>query len=544
MQLNGRRVVQMTKYLVCGVTIFCASWMVCVSEWRAAGAWGGRAWGRRARAPPPTMRTIVAYSEEAPAGERPCPVACDRLPELPDVPAANWSWSRERGAPPAWQAVRGASTLLYRAYYDDRFPVPYVRILAKFPGRRFPEEVKLYCRTHRKSSDNTKDITSIEVVTAETREIWYSTWDLGSNYIETPLLLSCPLTDPLDGPSTVSIVTETCEDASNAFIIQPNENKGYERKFTVCVKDLLFEKDISRDLVEWIEANRVLGVEKIDVYVDKVSKATENILEHYRSTGFLRLYNVPINHSSQQNINTLWQRRRDHLISLNDCLYRNLKESEFIIPLDIDEIILPKIADNLLGLTRRLINSGWNTSQESALVQNVFFFDHIQNSDKKNLKTNASELYLKRDSVRLRDNSVDIASNEILYDSDYVFSEKYRARCGEDLLIPKLLRHTRRSPHVGLYEHPKSLMVTRLVLLAFNHYPLASRVGPLVRPMHWLAPFSEVQLNHYKASCNSALVSCDKYLRNTQPDRNALRLRRRVLRALSAAPCLAHDGIN
>lgn len=88
MQLNGRRVVQMTKYLVCGVTIFCASWMVCVSEWRAAGAWGGRAWGGRARAPPPTMRTIVAYSEEAPAGERPCPVACDRLPELPAVPAA------------------------------------------------------------------------------------------------------------------------------------------------------------------------------------------------------------------------------------------------------------------------------------------------------------------------------------------------------------------------------------------------------------------------------------------------------------------------
>lgn len=375
----------------------------------------------------------------------------------------------------------------------------------------------LFCQTRAfKSSEE-----SIEVVAAKPLEMWWHEWDATSSTVETPLLLSCPLTDGLYGVSVVSIVTEPCDDPTNAFVLKPiNEISKYKRTFTICVKDMHFNNDIVRSLVEWIEVNKILGVNLIDVYIDEISEDTKNVLLSYKDKDYVRLFHVPTKYSPNR---PLWQRRRDHLITYNDCLYRNLAESEYIIPLDIDEILLPKIAFNLPDLLTRLRSYGWNPKEYSAiLVQNVFFFDFMQGVHKykfTNSNSNKSKIYVKRDDVRIRgtmdvyidkieleDDSNSLRTNE-LTDLDNVNNEniKYQKyQCDKVIPVPKLSQHIIRSAlvsPVGYYS--KSMMLTRRVLTAFNHYPLANLGSAGFTG--WSAPFSEVQLNHYKV-CKISII--------------------------------------
>lgn len=356
------------------------------------------------------------------------------------------------------------------------------------------------------------------MVAAKPLEIWWHEWDATSTEVDTPLLLSCPLTEPLYSSSVVSIVTLPCDDPTNAFSLYPNTSeKKSLRKFTICVKDMNFDKDISKNIVEWIETNRILGVDIIDMYIDKLSQETKAVLEYYKDKGYVRLFSVPIRNKGER---SLWQRRRDHIITYNDCLYRNIKESEFIIPLDVDEVILPKKAENLSELLQRLSTFGWGSSLHSAImIRNVFFFDFMQGKYKKTADSSKSKIYTKRDNVRIKaSENVDIGDIELADDVDSISNEvidvtdklmlDYKMRCENELRVPKIGRHFISSAIVSpIGSYTKSLMVTKKVLTAFNHYPLASLGNAGFAG--WPAPFNEVQLNHYKVRKSTFMIPCD-----------------------------------
>lgn len=386
----------------------------------------------------------------------------------------------------------------------------FTHIYISFTGRNYSSEDTLFCQTRTRNGDLNED--TVEVVTAKPLEIWWHKWDIALSEVDTPLLLSCPLTEPLYGPSVVSVVTEPCDDPTNAFRLEPDKKKNKStRTFTICVKDMHFDKDISQSLVEWIEINKILGVDLIDMYVDEVTEQTKRVLLHYQDKGLVRLFDVPIKHKSER---SLWQRRRDHVITYNDCLYRNIKESEYIVPLDVDEVVLPKIAETWPELLYRLNKYGWNSSERSSImIQNVFFFDFMQDIDKysKEGKGVKNKIYVKRDDVRIK-KSINLEvdeielivdsnnlSNEVIDDNeeDALLYEKYKSRCGSELTTPKLAKHIVSSAvisPIGYYS--KSWMLTNKVLTAFNHYPLKSLGAS--SSVGWSAPFSEVQLNHYK----------------------------------------------
>ncbi|XP_038209823.1 uncharacterized protein LOC119830763 isoform X2 [Zerene cesonia] len=388
----------------------------------------------------------------------------------------------------------------------------------------------------------------VEVVAAKALEIWWHDWDKSSSEVDTPLLLSCPVREPINENSIVSVVTEPCEDPSNGFNIKPNGNVKYIRSFTVCVKDMNFREDVSHSLTEWIETNKILGADLVDIYVDSVNKNTETVLLRYQSAGFVRLFQVPIKNTIQR---TLWQRRRDHIITYNDCLYRNIIESKFIIPLDIDEILLPKIAYTWHGLLKRLPFLGWDPYQHSAiLVKNVFFFDFMQDLYKNkaiSITRNNNKIYVKRDDVRIDDpnnfnvNEIELedGTNSLSKENknDYIAINAYDSGCLKAIPLPKIARSIISSATISpLGHYSKSFMLTKRVLTAFNHYPLAS-IGA-TGFTGWAAPLTEVQLNHYKESCNETIIAeCWQYVKRTKVDRSALRLKRRLTRAVADALC-------
>lgn len=150
----------------------------------------------------------------------------------------------------------------------------------------------------------------------------------------------------------------------------------------------------------------------------------------------------------------VWQKRRFEVVTYNKCLYQNLN-SRFVVPLDIDEVIVPKTVKKWKDLVRDLDNS-----YASLITRNVYFF-------KRNSNRNNRPFFL----------------NE--------------------------LRRTKIPSGKG--ENGKSFISTKSALTVFNHYALH-----LLRPgatNEYFIPFAEAQLNHYKESCDQVIFpDCLRYL--------------------------------
>ena len=73
-----------------------------------------------------------------------------------------------------------------------------------------------------------------------------------------------------------------------------------------------------------------------------------------------------------------WQRRRLEVLPYNHCLYHNMKTFNFIIPLDVDEIIFPISDANWSGLMDRVLykQHALLDTVASFAAQNVYFFNH------------------------------------------------------------------------------------------------------------------------------------------------------------------------
>lgn len=74
------------------------------------------------------------------------------------------------------------------------------------------------------------------------------------------------------------MTTKPCLRGGNNFLITGDKENSLHT-FTVCVKPLDFLEDISERLIQWIEINRILGAEKIEIYVKNVGENVWKILK-------------------------------------------------------------------------------------------------------------------------------------------------------------------------------------------------------------------------------------------------------------------------
>ena len=127
--------------------------------------------------------------------------------------------------------------------------------------------------------------------------------------------------------------------------------------FCKNISDLVgIERNID-DLVEWIETNRVLGVEMFTVYVHSIDVSRRKVLEYYRSLNIMEIVNW-----------TLYEKRPkypdkpvvedvfyyEQLAAVNDCLHRNKGRSVHTMMTDLDEIIFPRKDSTLVEMIHRL----------------------------------------------------------------------------------------------------------------------------------------------------------------------------------------------
>lgn len=134
---------------------------------------------------------------------------------------------------------------------------------------------------------------------------------------------------------------------SNLLVVQNTSAVSYTRRFTVCLTPLNFRYSRAYEIVEWIELNRILGAEKFTIYNYSSEYNVQKVLEHYSAKGLAEVlqWNIPLvvdtwPPTTKPEIHYFAQ-----LAALQDCLYRNKGESEFIVNEDLDEFIIPRGAN-------------------------------------------------------------------------------------------------------------------------------------------------------------------------------------------------------
>lgn len=240
-----------------------------------------------------------------------------------------------------WQVTNttNGTFYLFNAYYDDRDAVngSVVRILGLI--NRIRPIVKTYCQMW---FFGMLDPISSEV--HEYRVLWPDSWGENKDGAP-PYLISCK--NPLERqgliPTHVSLVQGKCDKANNIFAVVNNRpEEGKKKLFLVALRGLNFDDDISMLLIEWAEMLKILGVDKVEAYVEKVHLNVIKVLEYYRKSGFFIVKFIKFPHEfPHKRSESFYQWLQNDLIPYHDAFYENCYEYEFMVPMDVDEFIMP-----------------------------------------------------------------------------------------------------------------------------------------------------------------------------------------------------------
>ncbi|XP_066583234.1 uncharacterized protein [Prorops nasuta] len=435
---------------------------------------------------PPGTRSIVAYSwarrlalDYRPSKE------CDSngtygraLLNAFELPSAKWL-----------ETIPGR-LFLYSGHLDLRVAgYPSLRVIGVKRGPLATSS--LFCTVWYEREGSTRSM-SVEALVSR---IWLDEWGGNvDNY--TGILVSCQL--PLDSMrvSRVYVGAEPChENPSQSIAISPNAAEAKRnRQFTLCIKGLDFDEDISEKLVAFIELHRILGAKLFYFYVFNVHKNVLKVLKLYEKSRLVKSFNLtlpgdlPNEKNSRRRFlaENIWTKRRMELVPYNHCFYENLHRSEFIVPIDIDEAIVPARRASwvqlLLDEKRKLGKTFKDFASYS--VRNAYFFPELQN------KTLGGSSNLLKSSGK-----------SLLGNPDYLDTVRTASISPEG-------------------DSVKSFISTRRALTVHNHYALTT-LDPSTRRAHHLDPRDA--LKHHHRACDNKLLDCDLLMEDTEVDQSVLR---------------------
>ncbi|XP_031427090.1 uncharacterized protein LOC116221360 [Clupea harengus] len=148
------------------------------------------------------------------------------------------------------------------------------------------------------------------------------------------------------------------QNANLTFLtIQNREVKeSFKYNFTVCISNLFQEYNNALQFAQTMEVYKLIGVQRVVIYNTSCGPDVEKILKYYRKEGMLEVVPWPIDKFLPPS--TGWKYDLHHgdmhyygqLTTLNECIYRYMYQSKYLLLNDIDEIIMPYNHANLENL--------------------------------------------------------------------------------------------------------------------------------------------------------------------------------------------------
>jgi len=281
------------------------------------------------------------------------------------------SLTQHAGWDGVWQPVNGTAHkfYVYSAFYDNR-DKPMVRVIA---ATKTKKSDKVWCKLYFKD----RQPVLVQAGTNAIRENW--------NLKYSAAFLTCILPNKtLEAPVSLSIVAKLNLPASNQLSVHYHQTgivPTNNSRIGVCVKPIHFNFNKTFQFIQFIELNMLLGVSRFTLYNGTangtMSAEMSCVVRHYVREGIVQLLPWTLNLESQKEIRT-----EGLFAALNDCLYRNMNDFQYLMLIDFDEYIIPhqdmNLLDMITNLSKRvLIQSGKTIlpSQVSSYsFQNSFFY--------------------------------------------------------------------------------------------------------------------------------------------------------------------------
>ncbi|KAI5628980.1 hypothetical protein C0J50_2469, partial [Silurus asotus] len=169
-----------------------------------------------------------------------------------------------------------------------------------------------------------------------------------------------------DNVTHVTISAEASDEMSdvNNLHLLPIKNKvineSFKYNFTVCISNLFGNYNNVLQFVQTMEMYKLLGVQHVIIYNTSCGSDLEKLLQHYEKEGILEIVPWPIDQFLTPSVG--WNIALDkgdiqyygQLVTLNECIYRQMYKSKYVLLNDIDEIIMPYKYANLALLMEAL----------------------------------------------------------------------------------------------------------------------------------------------------------------------------------------------
>ncbi|KAG0715300.1 hypothetical protein GWK47_012269 [Chionoecetes opilio] len=250
---------------------------------------------------------------------------------------------------------------VYSAFYDDRKG----RIIRVVGATQTKKGDRVWCKYWYNNSSTLIVNGAIKII----RENW--------NLKFSACFIACPLTiyrhgkQPIPPPESVSLMADPGGNATNKLrVLNLDVVKDEVREtFAVCVKPLHFDYNNVNQMIEFVELNRLLGVEHFTLYNHTVGPGVDCVLRHYAAQGVATILPWKLDIKSQKEIRT-----EGLFAALNDCLYRQMYRHRYVLMIDLDEYIVPHANASLPALLRYLHTKADANKVGAVSFQNSFFY--------------------------------------------------------------------------------------------------------------------------------------------------------------------------
>ena len=267
-----------------------------------------------------------------------------------------------------WQVQRDGQeyVVVYSAFYDDRPIVgtrPYVRIL----GVRRISHKPLWCHVWYKG--NNKPF----IIEAEIVKIGRN-YPFPGHYIYSQNMFSCPLDNVDSIPTHASITFQQCG-LSSIFlpITTPRRSNEWSHNIGAClrVNSGYFPPE---QIVEWMETYSMFGLTQVNIYNGSFDGKLDQVFEYYIRKGFVELRQMP----PPVGVYGTKEVKLGSPASFNDCMLRNMYSHRFVVFVDFDEIIVPRIHNNYAEMLDHLDRlSHLPNTHHTYSFRNAYFFQHF-----------------------------------------------------------------------------------------------------------------------------------------------------------------------
>ncbi|KAL1021989.1 hypothetical protein UPYG_G00020800 [Umbra pygmaea] len=238
--------------------------------------------------------------------------------------------------------VSDTKHLMVSAYNEYRVNGRTVRIIAIFRRDSVqPLYCVFYCGTHWAN----------ETQEGMEAEVQIHSDHFGFPFGTTDVLCSHP---PDCHPSHVTLSTQADKQRAHNHtflhiqnLVKRDEQDTFPLNFTVCVSSLFGNYNNVLQFAQSLEMYKLLGVQRVVVYNTSCGPDLEKLLQSYTQEGFVQVVPWPIDKHMTPSSGWLYSEHGGdiqyygQLVTLNDCVYRQMYQSRYVLLNDIDEIITP-----------------------------------------------------------------------------------------------------------------------------------------------------------------------------------------------------------